>query len=591
MAALPAPRAAMLRALSLCTFLLASAPLAAQTLSHRPDQMMRHGFEAVSAGPFTDAEAARFLTQATYGPTLADIQHLRAVGYNTWFNEQFAATQSNEEPYLDWVASLPTNNNVYQQQRVEAWFINSASLFDPSNPPRVHDDQLRQRVALALSEIFVVSDKNAALTFQTWALTSYYDMLARNAFGSYRTLLQDVTLHPAMGVYLSMYGNRKPDLALNIRPDENYAREILQLFSVGLNRLNLDGSLQLSGGQPVPTYTQTVVRGFAHVFTGWHLSQCELNEYPDCSNGWFDADAAAWRTPMVSFESYHDNTTDKQLLNYPGVALPNGVLVHGGTAPQELTAALDNVFNHPNVAPFIAKQLIQRLVTSNPSPGYVSRIATVFNNNGSGARGDLRAVVKAILLDTEARYGHLGNDQFGKMREPMLKLVQLFRVVPTASATGRINLYADPSEHYGQFALRSPSVFNFFRPNFQQPGEIRNLGLVSPEFQIATDSLIVSAPNHLFLRLFYIYQGSDHWIAEDPESPLLNFTALGALAATPATLIDRLNLLLMSGQMSPFMRDRVLTRITALPNTNGGRERVQHALWLILTSPEYSIQK
>ncbi|UXI67225.1 DUF1800 domain-containing protein [Tahibacter amnicola] len=567
---------------------------AAAAQSHRPDEILRQGFEPVSAGPFTDAEAARFLTQASYGPTLADIQRLRQIGYNAWLDEQFAATPSYEAPFLDWVTTQPNGqNSVYQQQRLESWFINSAGLYDPSNPPRIHNDQLRQRVALALSEIMVVSDRNAGLTFQAWALASYYDMLVRNAFGNYRTLLEDVTLHPAMGVYLNMYGNRKPDAALNIRPDENYAREILQLFSVGLKQLNLDGTPVLSGGQPVPTYNQNVVRGFAHVFTGWHLNGCTVNEYPDCANNWFDSDSPSWRNPMTAFEQYHDNTTDKQLLNYPGVALPNGLLVHGGTAQQEMAAALNNVFNHPNVGPFIAKQLIQRLVTSNPSPGYVQRVATVFNNNGASVRGDLKAVVKAILLDSEARFGHTGPnaDKFGKLREPMLKLVQLWRLTTARSANGRINLLMDPGEEYGQGPLRSPTVFNFFKPTFQNPGEIRTLGLVSPEFQIATDSAVVSVPNDLDWRIFYFYVGSTYSYAQDPDQMLIDYASLNALAANPATLLDRLNLLLMSNQMSPFMRQVILTRLNAMTNTNGGRDRVQHALYLIINSPEYSIQK
>ncbi|MEO8673453.1 MAG: DUF1800 family protein [Tahibacter sp.] len=567
----------------------------AQVASHRPDAGFHYGFEAVSAGPFNDGDAARFLTQATFGPSLAEIANLRTLGYSAWLDQQFAATPSYQEPFLDWVRGLPPNSpsgssSVYQQQRLETWFINSVGMYDPSSPPRVHDDQLRQRVALALSEIFVTSDRNGMLLFQPWALGSFYDALTRNAFGSYRSLLQDVTLHPAMGIYLSMAGNRKPDAALNIRPDENYAREILQLFSVGLNLLNLDGSLYMPSGQPVATYNQTVVRGFAHVFTGWNFNDCALSDYDDC--GYYNGYEPGMRQSMTSFETYHDNTTDKQLLKYDTAVLPNGILVHGGTAPVELTKALDNIYNHPNVAPFICKQLIQRLVTSNPTPGYVQRVATVFNNNGAGARGDLKAVVKAILLDVEARYGHYSQgDRYGKLREPMLKLAQLWRNTVARSSNGRINLIYDPAESYGQAPQRSRSVFNFFRPNFQQPGEIRDLGLVSPEFQIATDSLIVSTPNDLEFRIFYNYIGSDHWTAQDPDTALMDLAPLSTLAAAPATLIDRLNLLMLSGQMSPFMRQTLLTRLNALPNANGGRDRVQHALYLIAISPEYSIQK
>ncbi|TDR48481.1 uncharacterized protein (DUF1800 family) [Tahibacter aquaticus] len=578
----------------LCCGVLAAAGTAvlAQSTSHSPDQMLRSGFEGPAAGPFTDAEAARFLNQATYGATLSEIAHLRAVGYEAWFTEQFNETPSYQQPYLDWVSALP--GGVYQQQRLEAWLINSIGLYDPSNPPRVHKDQLRQRMALALSEIFVVSDQNAGLLLQAWSTASWYDMLARNAFGSYRVLLQDVTLHPAMGVYLSMVGNRKPDAALNIRPDENFAREILQLFSIGLKQLNLDGSPVLNAGQPVPTYNQNTVRGFAHVFTGWNFNDCSAAEYPDCVGEYHNPDSAAVREAMLPFEAYHDNTGNKQLLVYANVALPGGVLTAGGNAQAELAAALDNIAAHPNVAPFISRQLIQRLVTSNPSPGYIARVAAVFNDNGAGVRGDLRAVVKAILLDGEARFGHWGAnaDRYGKLREPMLKLTQLWRITAPRSANGRINLHIDPALWYGQAPLRSPSVFNFFRPTFQQPGEIRDLGLLSPEFQIATDTMLVATPNDLDWRIFYFYIGSTYSYAQETDAMLMDYGAtLNPLAAQPGQLIDRLNLLLMSGQMSPFMREVILTRLNALPNDNGGRDRVQHALYLVLNSPEYAIQK
>lgn len=568
----------------------------AQQASHRPDAIWRHGFEAVNAGPFTDAEAARFLNQATFGATLSEIQHLRQVGYEAWFAEQFAETPSYQAPYLDWVRA--TDGNVYQQQRLEAWLINAIGLYDPSNPPRVHKDQLRQRVAFALSEIFVVSDQNPGLLLQAWSTASWYDMLAANAFGSYRELLEDVTLHPAMGVYLSMVGNRKPDAGLNIRPDENFAREVLQLFSIGLKQLNTDGSPVLVGGQPVPTYDQNTVRGFAHVFTGWNFNDCSTEEYPDCIGEYHNPWSSAVRDAMLPFEAYHDKTTTKQLLVYPNALPAGGVLgpapPPGRTAAQELAIALDNIARHPNVGPFMARLLIQRLVTSNPSPGYIARVAGVFNDNGSGVRGDLRAVVKAILLDAEARYGHAGThaDRYGKLREPMLKLVQLWRITAPRSVNGRINLLIDPSLWYGQAPLRSPSVFNFFRPTFQQPGEIRDLGLFSPEFQIATDTMLVATPNDLDWRIFYFYIGSSYSYAQDPDQLLMDYGAtLNPLAGDPGALTDRLSLLLMSGQMSPFMRNAVVTRLQALPNANGGRDRVQHALYLVLNSPEYSIQK
>ncbi len=582
-----------------CVVVLAalSLPVAAGTTA----LIFGNGFEVNDgAGQLDPEAAARLLDQATYGGRLSDIAQLQALGVDAWLDAQFAAPISRQQPYLDFVRQ---GSGVYQQHRLEAWFIHSAQLADPSDPGHAHGDQLRQRVAFALSEVMVVSDRNAALLFQPWALASYYDMLAQHAFGNYRELLEDVTLHPAMGRYLSMLGNRKTDVALNIRPDENYAREILQLFSIGLHQLNLDGSRVLDGnGQPIPTYTQDVVRGFAHVFTGWNFDDCSVPEYDDCAPG--NPYESPWFSPMQPIEAFHDNTTNKQLLNYPGVSLPGGVLMAGGDARSELEAALDNIFMHPNVGPFMARHLIQRLVTSNPTPGYVQRVASVFNNNGAGVRGDLGAMVRAILKDSEARHGPqlLGQD-FGKLREPLTKLVRLWRNTDARSENGRVFQYSHPEDEFGQLPLSAPSVFNFFKPDFAQPGEIRDAGLVSPEFQIHTDTQLVTAPNALGWRIFYFYVGTVYSVAQAEEETLMDYGPLKLLAANPAALIDHLDLVMMSGQMSDYMRATLLQRLTdpALPDRLPGQpdgapfdlplHRVQQALYLIVTSPEFSVQK
>ena len=574
----------------LVTAMLAGWPaVATAQLSRKPNEVLRVGFEASSAGPYSDADAARFLTQATFGATPEDLARLRQLGYVAWIDAQMAAQPSYQVPFLNWVAGRPAGQNAIQPaQRLESWFINALGLFDPSAPLRVHDDALRQRVALALSEIFVVSDERSALSEVPWATASYYDMLVRNAFGNYRALLEDVTLHPAMGVYLSMLGNRKPDPQNNTRPDENYAREILQLFSIGLYELHPDGTRRLESGHPIATYGQDVVRSFAHVFTGWHFSDCDAGE--ECA---YAADDPVWRRSMHPIEIHHDSASAKQLLNYPGVALPGGLLAAGGDARQELEAALDNVANHPNVGPFISRQLIQRLVTSNPTPAYVQRVAAVFDDNGQGVRGDLGAVTRAILLDVEARFGHtLALDSgFGKLREPLFKLTQLWRLTHAASINGRIDLRVDPNQEYGMAPLRSATVFNFYRPDFQPFGEIQTRGWAAPEFQVATDRQLVSAPNDLYWRLFYFHLGSDYFYAQDPDQLLIDYTELMGLASTPAVLVDRLDLLLMSGQMSPYMRDVLLSHLGGMGNPNAGLDRVQQALYLILSSPEYSIQK
>jgi uncharacterized protein (DUF1800 family) len=591
-----------------------SAIAVAQTPSHSPDGTMHDGFDGV-VGPSFDSDAARFLAQATFGPTGDSIAHLRDVGYDAWLNEQFARQASTEVQYLDWVASSFPDEYLSDDTRLEIWTINSAGTPDPSSAGSLPTDQLRQRVALALSEIFVVSNSNGTLAYQPWALASFYDLLARDAFGNYRLLLEDVTKHPAMGIFLSMIQNQKEDPNQNIHPDENYAREVMQLFSVGLNQLNLDGTPVLAGGQPVPTYDQTTVRGFAAVFTGWDWNNtgCGDDTYTCCmydeEGGWgtyfwcgpSNYNDPPWQLPMQPVEHYHDSTTDKQLLNYPGVSLPNGVLAHGGDAQAELTEALDNIFNHPNVGPFIATRLIERLVTSNPSPAYVRRVAQVFNDNGSGMRGDLRAVIRQILLDPEARYGNLTSPTtFGKLREPLLKITHMWRAMEARSQGGRVGTlrpWPPIEEQIGQAPLRSPTVFNFFKPDYAQPGEVHDDGLVSPEFQILTDTMIVATPNYLFHEVFCDYTGSDAcWASDDPSTMQMNEDRDAELAASdPAALVDEYSRLFMSGQMSPFMKSVLVTRLQQMIEddygTELGRRRVQHALYLILNSPEYSIQK
>ena len=581
----------------------------AQGPSHRPDAGMRSGFERAEVGPASDSDAARFLTQATFGPTLGDIAHLRALGYQAWIEEQFARPPSTQLAYLDWVEDLPSvpagNNHVTDDTRLEIWAINAVGTPDPSRGMALPADQLRQRVAFALSEILVVSNKNGTLAYQPWALASWYDLLATNALGNYRDLLEAATLHPAMGIYLSHIQNQKANTALNIRPDENYAREVLQLFSVGLVQLAQDGTPLLSGGQPIATYSQATVRGFAAMLTGWNWNNtgCGPNTYVCCTEstysncGPYDYNVPAWKLPMQSIEAFHDNANAKQLLDYPGVALPGGVLPSGGNAPAELDAALDNIFHHPNVGPFIGRRLIQRLVTSNPSPAYIARVSAAFGNNGSGVRGDLKAVVRAILLDPEARFGQWQFPAtFGKLREPLIKNTHLWRAMNASTESGRVetlNPYPPIEDWYGQGPLRSTSVFNFFQPDFRQSGEINALGLYSPEFQILTDTMAVNTANRLFSLSFCWYTGGDScWTNGHGATMIIDTARDNALATNDVgALLDRYSLLFFSGQMSPFMRQTLLTRLNAISGSNRGRLRIQHALYLILNSPEYSVQK
>lgn len=573
------------------------AVLAQDALSHWPDTMFHHGFEALDVGPRSDTDAARFLAQTTFGPTAADIQHLRNIGYRAWFDEQLAEPMTQEIDYLNWVASIP--EPVYQNARVEAWWLGALGGPDPAVPTRIHRDQLRQRVAFALSEIFVISKVNGAVSGQVRSAAHYYDRLATHAFGNFRTLLEEVTLHPAMAHYLSMFKNRKPDLAENIRPDENYAREVLQLFSIGLIQLNADGTPRLLGGEPVPTYGQSTVRGFAHVFTGWNWKNCYQGNSWDwqfCEPG---PNGSYWLEPLEPVESMHDTEGPevdgngqryKQLLDYPGVALPGGRLPAGGNARSNLAAALDNIFRHPNVGPFMARALIQRLVTSNPSPAYVARVSAVFDDNGSGVRGDLGAVVRAIVFDTEARMGPYARaETFGKVREPLLRLAHLRRAMDARAQTGRFQDW-NPEFDYGQAPLASPSVFNFFKPDYSPPGELSTRGLLAPELQIHTESQITAQTNALGNQVFWGYLGQTY---AEPNSILIDSTRDAALAANPAALVDRYNLLLLSGQMSPWMRAHLIAYLEGITSDtpNHLRQRVHEALYLIVNSPEYAVQK
>jgi uncharacterized protein (DUF1800 family) len=572
------------------------------------------GMDESPEGPYSKADASRFLTQATFGPTLPEIDRLYRMGYNAWLDEQFnpSLPVSVELPFLDGLIAQAVNAGlpieVWQDKRIEVWFKNALT----------GNDQLRQRMAFALSEILVISDQNGALEGNPTTLADYYDKMANGAFGSYRTLLENVTLHPAMGVYLSMHMNRKPSADGTIRPDENYAREIMQLFSVGLVRLNTDGTVMdgdatAAGIQPIPTYTQDTIRGLAHVFTGWNYSTCvppaaaegapgfNYWEWDYCGTGPEGQDWRShigWRTPMKPWgegtafgDIYHAVTGTKLLLNYPGAVPVNGILPAGGTARANMTAVLNNVANHPNVGPFLSRLLIQRFVTSNPSPAYVGRVAGIFNNNGAGVRGDLKAVVRAILLDTEARKPTQA--YAGKLREPLMRITQLWRAMSARSVNGRIN-EGWTDNYSAQAPMRSPTVFNFFQPGYQLPGEIANAGLYSPEMQITTDTYITRMVNELGGKIYWYWLGNPGLDPTQWDPVQIDIARDMAIANDARKLIDRYDLLFMSGRMPTPMYNLLVTHVNDI-NLSGGndalRERLQDALWLILTSPSYVVEK
>jgi uncharacterized protein (DUF1800 family) len=558
----------------------------AATTASAGDHVFDATFSERPEGPHSDAQAARFLTQASFGPTEAEIARLRALGYHAWLDEQFDLPATRHLPYL--MTLEDAGVDVYQIHREEAWWLHSLTA----------PDQLRQRVAFALSELLVISDQNGDVGSTPKGMANYYDMLLDGAFGNYRELLEEATLSPIMGVYLSMFKNRKPDDVLNIRPDENYAREIMQLFSIGLVQLAPDGTPVLVGGQPVPTYDQDTIRGFAHVFTGWNWANCPrtdggqwwewewcpIGPVPWPEPGW----DVGWVLPMQAWDSYHASEGDKQLLVYPGVALDEGILPAGGTAHSDLQAALDNLFAHPNVAPFIARHLIKRLVTSNPSPAYVGRVAAAFADNGLGTRGDMGATVTAVLLDPEARTVPSLAGNGGKLREPLLRVAHLWRLLDARADDGRFREW-NIEYRLGQAPLRSPTVFNFFLPDYRPPGELSDLGLDAPEFQITTDTFVASVANDLGGRVFWRWRGMP---GQNPEDIVVDLAPELPFAADPVRLVDRYDLLFMNRTMSDFMFDTLVDYLQGLDDDNEGlRARVQNAVWLIQSSPEYAIER
>jgi uncharacterized protein (DUF1800 family) len=529
----------------------------------------------------TKAEAFRFLNQATFGATEAEATRLIGLGdvtnaYGRWIDAEMAKSASLQLPEVQAAyQALPqpvSNIGQLHSTRVDMWFRNSVR----------GDDQLRQRVAWALSQIFVVGQ--STLQQLPYATADYYDMLARNAFVNFRQLLEDVTLHPAMGVYLSMLGNQKPDAARNIRPDENYAREVMQLFTIGLVQLNLDGSVQRDTAtqQPLPTYDQAVIEGFAHVFTGWRWAGAP-------SFGQARRSLTNEVQKMQAYPEQHD-VGAKKMLSYSGAALAEIPARNPAQPTQDLRDALDNLFNHPNVGPFIGKQLIQRLVTSNPSPAYVERVARVFNNNGAGVRGDIAAVVRAILLDAEARSAP-ASASVGKLKEPLLRVTQLWRAYEGRSQSGR---YANinPVANFGQGPLQSASVFNFYSPFYAPPGEIANQNLVAPELQIATEFQNTVATNYLYGQVFGRNSTSSAGINAD--TVIINITEETALAADPPALVRRIADKLLAGELSQTLRteaEQQVARYRASTANPAAGQSVAEALWLVVSSPEFALQR
>lgn len=507
-------------------------------------------------------DASRFLRQATWGGTLAEIRDLAANSSQNWINGQAATPTSLS--MTRWLigkgfndAAVSTNVNGDGGWTQAMW----GKLFGATDP-------LRQRAAFALSELFVVSHLGLPITWRNFALANYWDVLEKNALGNYRDLLEGVTLSSAMGTYLNMKGNQKYNATTGRAPDENYAREVMQLFTIGLYELNSDGTQKLdSAGNPIETYDNNDVQGLARVFTGWD------NATGTDPQGELAAVAYRHGLPM-SFNASLHSPEEKKFLNT--------VIPAGTDGIKSLKTGLDALFNHNNTAPFVVKQLIQRLVTSNPSPPYVGRVVKVFENNGKNVRGDLKAVWSAILLDTEARQTNPA-PSFGKLTEPVVRLLHWGHTFNATSSDGAWTLgYTDTDTTLGQMPLRAASVFNFFRPGYVPPQtQLAAQNLLAPEFQILTEPTVVSYINYMAGTV------------NNARNVKADYTYEKTLATDPASLVAHLNLCLAAGNVSDANLSLIASSLGSISATTdaGVLNRIYAAILMIMSSPDYLIQR
>ncbi|PLW69239.1 DUF1800 domain-containing protein [Pseudohalioglobus lutimaris] len=514
--------------------------------------------------------ASRLASRATFGMSYAGIEAMHALGEEAWIERQFQQPISYHDPV---VSELERRQDAGDLAALEAE-INQPELFFRRlawwHQTVTAEDQLRQRVAYALSQIMVVSDNLDDLVLYPHTLSDYYDTLLQHSFGNYRDLLRAVTLHPAMGVYLSHLGNALADPDANRFPDENYAREVMQLLTIGLYELNVDGTEKRDAqGQLIATYDNDDIREFARVFTGLNFGQ---------STGPWQRRQPNFTAPMEMFEAFHD-PGEKRLLR--GQIVPAGQ-----PGMEDIEAALDNLFQHPNVGPFIGRQLIQRLVMSNPSADYVQRVAEAFNGGSAGERGDMRAVIRAVLLDPEARALPDVNATGGKLREPLLRAIAPIRQLNVTSPDG---FYANSGfavqQTIGQHPLSAPSVFNFYLPGHSPLGDIAAQDLVAPEFQITNSTTVVSISNLLDAA---VLAGQWNDLAIPPFQPArADLGEYLAVADDPRALLDRIDLVMAYGTLSESTRESILASIELIEDLE---IRVRAAIYLVLVSPDQAVE-
>jgi uncharacterized protein (DUF1800 family) len=542
----------------------------------------------VAERPATRAEAARFLAQASMGPTEAEIGRVQSLGYAGWIDAQLALPATSHRAHWEArdsaIRAATPGSTAGADQVFESFWKQAVT----------GEDQLRQRVVWALSQTFVISMADDAVGNNPRAVAAWLDMLGQQGLGNYRELLESVSRHPMMGVYLSHLRNQKANARTGRVPDENYAREVMQLFSIGLVDLNEDGSPRLVGGRTVDTYGSDDISGMAQVFTGWSWACPDAPDNGCFSQGSVDGVSDPDRSfkPMVAYPQYH-STDEKRFLGT--------TIARQGTADPaaSLRVALDTLANHPNVGPFIGRQLIQRLVTSNPSPAYVRDISRVWADNGRGVRGDLRAVVRAILLHPEARA--TPTDTSGKLREPVLRLAALLRAFNYRSDTGnwRVGNTDNPATSLGQTPMRSPSVFNFYRPGYVAPGtQSAARGLVAPELQIAHETSAAGTVNYLRDAVAQGVGASNTISGVTRRDIQADFSTELALAPDAAALVDHvLTRLLPHTTVPSALRSEIVAAVASIniPTTGSTatalRNRVNAAILLTAVSPEFQVQR
>ena len=549
--------------------------------------------------PQNDNEAARFALQAKFNVTDAEIAELRQQGYAAWISAQLNAPEA--QTGVAWLdgrgyGAVSAATEFFDQSYPGDFMIWQQLMQSP--------DGARKRLALALSEFFVVSLNSIDAEFRSHGIAQYWDLLVRGTRGNFRQLLEDITLNPAMGVFLNTKGNQKED-SRGRQPDENYAREVMQLFTIGLYQLNADGTeKRAADGSKLASYTSADVSNLSRVFTGWDFDSSQsvntLLQYSGYTRNIGNTSRMTRR--MVLTASRHSTLAATFL----------GTTIAANTpGDQALKTALDTLFNHPNVGPFFGKQMIQRLVTSNPSPAYVGRVAAIFNNNGDGVRGDMKSVFAAVLLDDEARSPvGLSAPTFGKLREPMVRLVQWGRTFGLTSKAGswKLDEQGNPSDQLGQSPLRPGSVFNFFRPGYVPPSTaLAASQQVAPEFQIVNESTVGGYLNYMQDRIRYGFNIDSPTVAEHTYNTYsrditASYAAELLLVADVPALVNRLNLLMCAGQLSASTRTLMTSALsaTALPTPTASNaqavldarlNRICAGVLMVMASAEYLVQK